>query len=108
MTRSFLLASLTLTLALTLAAEGGDWAQFKGPNATGVSPEKNLPAEWGKDKGQKWKAALPARGVSSPVVFGDRVYVTCSGGLRDDKLHVLCFVLTCSNHLPTHLLWIQE
>jgi outer membrane protein assembly factor BamB len=87
--RYLLSAGLTLALALTLAA--ADWAQFKGPNATGVSAEKNLPAEWGKDKGVKWKAALPARGVSSPVVFGDRVYVTCSGGIRDDKLHVLCF-----------------
>jgi outer membrane protein assembly factor BamB len=87
--RSFLAVSLTLALALSLRA--ADWSQFRGPNATGVSSDKNLPTEWGKDKGQKWKAALPARGVSSPVVFGDRVYVTCSGGVRDDRLHVLCF-----------------
>lgn len=90
MIRSFLAASLILTAALSLGA-AAEWSQFKGPNATGVSPEKNLPTEWGKDKGQKWKAPLPARGVSSPVVFGDRVYVTCSGGVRDDRLHVLCF-----------------
>jgi outer membrane protein assembly factor BamB len=83
--------AVSLTLALTLPAFGGDWPQFKGANATGVSTEKNLPTEWGKDKGVKWKATLPARGVSSPVVFADRVYVTCSSGIRDDKLHVLCF-----------------
>jgi outer membrane protein assembly factor BamB len=89
--RYLLAAPLALTLALTLTAAGSDWPQFKGANATGVSAEKDLPTEWGKDKGVKWKSPLPARGVSSPVVFGDRVYVTCSGGLRDDKLHVLCF-----------------
>jgi outer membrane protein assembly factor BamB len=87
--RSTLAASLTL--ALTLPAAGADWPQFKGPNATGVSAENDLPTEWGKDKGVKWKAALPARGVSSPVVVGDRVYVTCSSGAKDDRLHVLCF-----------------
>ena len=91
MIRSFLTVSFTLALSLALTLRAADWAQFKGPNATGVSPDKNLPLEWGKDKGQKWKAALPARGVSSPVVFGDRVYVTCSSGVRDDRLHVLCF-----------------
>lgn len=85
----FILCAALLALAPTLRA--ADWAQFKGPNASGVSPEKNLPTEWSKDKGVAWKAKLPARGVSSPVVFGDRVYVTCSGGVRDDRLHVLCF-----------------
>jgi outer membrane protein assembly factor BamB len=78
-------------LIVTPTVFSSDWPQFRGPNATGVSTEKNLPLEWGKDKGLKWKAALPARGVSSPVVFGERVYVTCSSGVRDDKLHVLCF-----------------
>lgn len=77
-----------LPLSLLLAA---DWPQFKGPNAAGVSDEKGLPVEWGKDKGVKWKAALPARGVSSPVVAGGKVYVTCASGKRDDRLHVLAF-----------------
>lgn len=85
-----LLASV-LTLVPTVSLSGADWPQFKGPNATGVSTEKNLPTEWSKDKGIKWKAALPARGVSSPVVAGGKVYVTCSSGSRDDRLHVLCF-----------------
>jgi outer membrane protein assembly factor BamB len=77
--------------AVALALPAADWSQFKGPNATGVSAEKDLPVKWGKDAGVKWKTKLPARGVSSPVVAGDRVYVTCSSGNRDDRLHVLCF-----------------
>ncbi len=97
MNRYLLTSALTLALAVTLSA--ADWAQFKGPNATGVSPEKNLPTEWSKTAGQKWKATLPARGVSSPIVFGDRVYVTCSSGIRDDRLHVLCFDATTGKQL---------
>lgn len=85
------LPCVPLTLALTLPLIGADWGQFKGPNATGVSDEKALPLTWAKDQGVKWKAPLPARGVSSPVVVGDRAYVTCSSGKRDDRLHVLCF-----------------
>ncbi len=84
-------AAAFLTLALTLALEASDWPQFRGPNANGVSTDKNLPTEWAKDKGFKWKAALPARGVSSAVVAGDRVYVTCASGVRGDRLHVLAF-----------------
>ncbi|AMV29634.1 Polyvinylalcohol dehydrogenase precursor [Gemmata sp. SH-PL17] len=89
MIRYLLTSALALTLSSALFAT--DWPQFRGPNATGVSVDKNLPTEWTKDKGFKWKATLPARGVSSPVVVGDRVYVTCASGTRGDRLHVLCF-----------------
>jgi outer membrane protein assembly factor BamB len=89
MTRN--LVAATFAVLPVMAVLAGDWPQFKGPNASGVSPEKNLPVEWSKDKGIRWKAPLPARGVSSPVVAGGKVYVTCSSGARDDRLHVLCF-----------------
>jgi outer membrane protein assembly factor BamB len=80
-----------VTLALTVPVMAADWPQFRGPNATGISSEKNLPTEWSKTEGIKWKASLPARGVSCPVVAGGKVYITCSSGKRDDRLHVLCF-----------------
>ncbi|MBP3957768.1 PQQ-binding-like beta-propeller repeat protein [Gemmata sp. G18] len=89
MIRNLLVSAVALALPSALFAT--DWPQFRGPNAAGVSADKNLPSEWSKDKGFKWKAALPARGVSSPVVVGDRVYVTCASGTRGDRLHVLCF-----------------
>ena len=97
MNRFILCLGLALALSLTISA--GEWGQFKGPGGTGVSDEKGLPTEWSKDKGIKWKAALPSRGVSCPVVFGDRVYVTCSSGTRDDRLHVLCFEASTGKQL---------
>ncbi len=86
----FILAGVC-SLVLAPALLGGDWPQFRGPNGAGVADEKNLPTEWSQKLGIKWKATLPGRGPSSPVVFGNRLYVTCSSGTRDDRLHVLCF-----------------
>ncbi len=76
---------------LTSTIHAADWPQFRGLNANGVTEEKNLPEEWSKTKGIKWKAELPSRGISSPVVAAGKVYITCSSGVRDDRLHVLCF-----------------
>lgn len=86
-----LIPIVPVALAFVLPLSGSDWPQFRGPNGSGVSDDTGLPVEWSRDKGIRWKAALPSRGVSCPVVADDRVYVTCSSGKRDDKLHVLCF-----------------
>jgi outer membrane protein assembly factor BamB len=76
---------------LALFALGADWPQFRGPNGSGVSTEENLPVAFTKTEGLRWKVELPARGVSSPVVIGDKVFVTCSSGVRDDRLHVIAY-----------------
>lgn len=57
-------------------AEGGDWPQWRGPLGTGVAPDAAPPVEWAEDRNVRWKAAIPGRGHSSPVVWGDRVFVT--------------------------------
>lgn len=84
------LSALVLALGLACTLQAGDWPQFRGTSA-GVSADKGLPTEWTKDKGFKWRAELPARGISSPVVAGDRVYVTCASGVRGDRLHVVAY-----------------
>lgn len=74
----------TVSLCFVAAvAMGGDWPQFRGPNSISVATgTARLPAEVGPEKNVVWKAVLPP-GHSSPVVVGDRVYVT---GERDGKL----------------------
>ncbi|MBI3414473.1 MAG: PQQ-like beta-propeller repeat protein [Verrucomicrobia bacterium] len=52
-----------------------NWAQWRGPLANGVAPHANPPIEWSEKKNIRWKVALPGRGHSSPIVFGDRVYL---------------------------------
>jgi outer membrane protein assembly factor BamB len=84
------LASVLLGLTSVTAVRGGDWPQFRGPGSTGVGDETGLPLHWSATEGLRWKADLPGRGVSNPVIVGGRVYVTASSGYRQDRLHVLC------------------
>jgi len=51
------------------------WPQWRGPLANGVAPQANPPVKWSEKKNIRWKVELPGRGHSSPIVFGDRVYV---------------------------------
>ncbi len=81
-----LAAVLFATAAFTSAA---DWLQFRGPGGTGISPEANLPVQLG-EKSVAWKAALTGRGLSSAVIVGDRVFLTSSSGVEQDRLHVVC------------------
>ncbi len=57
-----------------------DWNRFRGPTGMGVADASGLPVEWSQDDGLVWKTALPGAGASSPVTFGDRIYLTCYTG----------------------------
>jgi hypothetical protein len=76
--RAVLLA-LTSCAVLTVAQE---WRQFRGPNASGVSTESNIPVEFGPEKNVIWKTAVPL-GHSSPVIAEDRIFIT---GFEGEKL----------------------
>lgn len=54
------------------------WGQWRGPLATGVAPEADPPVEWSEEKNIRWKVELPGKGHSSPIVWGDRVFVTAA------------------------------
>jgi outer membrane protein assembly factor BamB len=67
---------LTLLLALSSLFFVTDWPQFRGPGGQGISDEKNVPLTWSEAKNVRWKTSIPGRGWSSPVVQGDRVWLT--------------------------------
>ena len=52
-----------------------NWPAWRGPDATGVSRSAKPPAEWSESKNVRWKVEIPGRGSSSPIVWGDRVFV---------------------------------
>jgi outer membrane protein assembly factor BamB len=52
------------------------WPQWRGPHADGTSPTADPPIEWSDTKNVRWKVEVPGRGHSSPIVWGDRVFVT--------------------------------
>jgi hypothetical protein len=58
------------------AAPKNNWSQWRGPEGNGVSSETNVPAEWSDTKNIKWKTPIPGRGHSSPVVWGNRIFLT--------------------------------
>lgn len=74
------LARLTLALAgavclsWTVAAPAQEWTRFRGPNGTGVVAG-DIPAQW-SEQDIKWKVKLPAAGHSSPVLWGDKIFLT--------------------------------
>ena len=98
--RYIILLSVTLINLLT-SARAGDWPCWRGPDGLGVSSEKNLPVQWGKDKNIAWQVAIPGKGVSSPCVLDDRVYVTTQ--LPDSGLHVLAI-----NSRSGEVIWDRE
>ena len=71
-----------LALALATPSSDTDWSRFRGPNGSGISETKGLPAEFGPDKNVVWKVELP-QGYSSPIIHGDRIFLT---GLSDENL----------------------
>jgi outer membrane protein assembly factor BamB len=73
-------ALLTVVAVATPAGEAVDprtqWGQWRGPLGTGVAPGADPPVSWSETKNIRWKTALPGTGHSTPVVWGDRIFVT--------------------------------
>lgn len=88
---------LILSLPGTL---GADWRQFRGPTGQGICDEKGLPVEWSGQSNIVWKVKLPGAGASSPVILGQRIFLTCYSGYgldakdpgkqEDLRRHLLC------------------
>ena len=79
--------ALVITLGATLCclpaqlASGQDgqyWPQWRGPLGTGVAPDADPPVEWSESKNIRWKLALPGKGHSTPIIWGDRVFMTAA------------------------------
>jgi len=83
--------ALVVGLALVVPAKAADWRQFRGTATTSVADDAPLLTSWSESENIAWKADLPGRGLSSPIVVRDNVVVTCSSGYHQDRLHVLCF-----------------
>jgi outer membrane protein assembly factor BamB len=67
---------LTLVFCLYSRTSAHEWTRFRGPNGQGHSNAKNVPVKW-TQKDYLWTADLPGTGHSSPVIWGDRLFITC-------------------------------
>lgn len=98
---------LTSIAGVGLAGHGlsADWQQFRGPNGSGFVPGEAIPPTWSENKHLSWKSPLPGRGPSSPIVVQDRVIVTCSDGVRQDRMFVACFDTADGKELWRRQFW---
>ena len=84
---SLLICSLLICSAASASAQ--EWTRFRGPNGTGESEATTIPATW-SDKGFNWKIEVPGVGHSSPVLWGDRLFLL-SANPDDATRYALCY-----------------
>ncbi len=76
---------LATTLTARDASDTRYWGQWRGPEATGVSRTADPPVEWSETTNFRWKVEIPGRGFGSPVVWGDRVFLTTAVPVGADR-----------------------
>jgi outer membrane protein assembly factor BamB len=96
------LSASLIVLAWAGLASAGNWPAWRGPQGDGHSPENNVPLRWSAGENVRWKAPLPGPGNSSPVVWGDRVFLTQALD-KGARRAVLCF-----DRADGKLLWQKE
>ena len=103
-------------LVFLLCASGlrADWPQFRGPDGQGHSDAEGIPLQWSETKNITWKTAIPGEGWSSPVIYGNQIWMT-SAHAKGLSLHAVCVdrtsgkllhdvkVLTTSDAGPRHV-----
>jgi outer membrane protein assembly factor BamB len=90
------------------SALADDWTRFRGVNGTGASDSTTLPTTWSDSENIAWKIELPGHGSSSPVVTGDRIFVTYYSGYgigRDGSTDQLIRHLICVDGKQGEILW---
>ena len=71
---------LLFSLSFLVQHAAADWPHFRGPAADGTSAEKPLPTAWSQTHNLAWKIDLPGPGASTPLIVGDRIFITCYTG----------------------------
>jgi outer membrane protein assembly factor BamB len=100
-------------LLLCLTSFAADWPRFRGPTGDGVTQDTSIPLKWSERENLVWRTELPGPGSSSPIVSGDRVFLTCYSGYGTDikdpgdisklKRHAICL-----NRRDGKILWQHE
>jgi outer membrane protein assembly factor BamB len=86
---------------------GDNWPRFRGPTGQGIAANTKLPLEWSETKNLLWKRELPGPGSSSPIVWGERVFVTCFSG-HENSPSELKRHLVCVNRADGKIIWTRD
>jgi outer membrane protein assembly factor BamB len=90
---------LCLSLITLPEASAQNWPQFRGPESQGISAETGLPVQWSATSNVIWKATLPGPGHSSPIVWGDRIFLTAFRSERISNAYAARFLLSARGQL---------
>src|SRR5688500_8800109 len=99
--RSVLFALVVVLPPSAFAGSDGNWPGWRGPEGNGHSQESGIPVRWDA-KSIVWQTALPGNGQSSPVVWGDRIFLTAA--LEQGKKRLVL----CVDRHKGAILWQQE
>lgn len=101
------------SVSMKVAGKSGDWDRFRGPTGMGTSEAAGLPVEWSQTENIVWKTPLPGAGASSPILYGDHIYLTAytgyavpdepRGNLSELKRHLLAL-----DRATGKLVWDRE
>lgn len=101
--------TLALATASIHAATSTDWPRFLGPTGAAIVPESKVPLTWSDSENVLWKAMLPGPGSSSPIILGDKVFITCWSGYGDkegaDDMTKLTRHLLCLRKSDGTIIW---
>ncbi|MFO1485464.1 MAG: PQQ-binding-like beta-propeller repeat protein [Verrucomicrobiaceae bacterium] len=101
---AFILAAVSLH-----AAAPTDWPRFLGPTGAAIVPDAKVPLKWSDSENVMWKAEMPGPGSSSPIVHGDKIFVTCWTGYGDQEgandMSKLMRHLICLSKIDGKVLW---
>ena len=92
MTRTILLSLLLLS-----SVHAQEWTRFRGPNGSGISTAEGIPVSW-TPKDYRWKTRLPGSGISSPVAWGQRIFLTAAD-VTSERRHLICLSLKTGQQL---------
>ncbi len=81
---------IAATISITVPAFASSWPNWRGPEGNGVSLDKNLPLKWSNKENVRWRVELPGPGNSSPIVWGDRVFVA-QAVEKENRRTLMCF-----------------
>ena len=110
----FRFSSLAVLLAVSTVVQAEDWSRFRGPSGNGVATDSDsLPTNWSPNANLAWKSPLPGPGASSPIIVGDKAFVTCYTGYGLDqqnpgKMEDLMRHLICIDMKTGKKLWQKD
>lgn len=95
-------AAMLVALFGVINCTADDWPQWRGPRGDGHSTETNVPLKWSTSENIAWKVAIPGKGHSSPIIVGDRVFLTTC--IESEQRRVL----VCLDRHDGHTIWQRD